>query len=304
MNARGRRAYSLLAVAVSCLALGCGGSSTPTTPSTPPNPMQFDVASFRRAASITAETQTAVRASTHAGMWEGDVKAIVSSTFTALGSGPPAFDHIVASGPNAVNLHYTPSGDGRRLANGDLLLVDIGATYGQHCADVTRTFPVSGQFTERQRELYQVVVDVRRTIVSQARTGVDSLLTMHDLAVSLFRASPLRAKDMSGNEQTMDRFFAPFQMLGHYVGRQVHGEDTGWSVSAPLAADQVLAIEPAVYIASEGIGIRVEDTFLVTAQGLECLSCGAPVEALSMAPRGGHSLFAMLFLMPGTASPR
>ena len=92
----------------------------------------------------------------------------------------------------------------------------------------------------------------------------------------MFATSPLRARDENGDLRPMDTFFV--HSIGHYVGKRVHGEDTGWSALEPLEAGQVLAIEPGLYIATEGIGIRIEDTYLVTDTGLECLTCGCPKE--------------------------
>jgi len=267
------RSAFLSALVAASLAASCGDSPSPTAPgsSTQSTPSGFSEAAFRQAAQVTAAAQIDARSAARPGLYERDLKTTIDLTFQRLGSGAPAFSHIVASGSNTLEVHY--AGDGRQLADGDLVLIDIGATIDGHCADVTRTFPVSGQFTARQRELYDLALAAHQAVERQARTGVDSLAGLHQWVKEYFRQSPLRATDTSGVEQTMDRFFT--YSIGHYVGRTVHGQDTGWSTQQPLQAGQVLAIEPGFYLPDEKLGVRVEDTFLVTSQGLECLSCAS-----------------------------
>lgn len=269
---------TILARAVVALALAaaaaCGRSSGPTAP-TPPSttspPSQFNEASFRAAAQVTANAQSAVLATVRPGLFEGDIKRVVDAVFQRRGA-IPAFAHIVASGPNALELHY--AGDSRQLADGDVLVVDIGAAFDGHCSDVTRTYAVSAEFTARQREIYQLVLDVQQTVAAETRTGVDTISTISARARAFFAASPLRAKDEGGVERTMDRFFT--HGLSHFVGRLVHGQDTGWSSTQPFQVGQVLTIEPGLYIPSEVLGVRIEDTYMVTANGLECLTCASP----------------------------
>lgn len=262
-------------LAIALAGAGCGGSSSPTAPTAaPPSPPPFVEASFREAARITAAAQVAVLQAAKPGVYERDIKAVIDAVYAREGGGPPAFAHIAASGPNALELHY--AGDARQLAGGDLLLVDIGATSNQHCADVTRTYPVSGRFTDRQRAIYQLVLDAQTLALTRTRVGADSLASIGAAVRDFFRSSPLRAKNAAGVESTMDAFF--IHGLSHYVGRDVHGADTGWDPSQPIQPDQVFVFEPGLYIPSEGIGIRIEDTVLATRTGLECLSCASPKE--------------------------
>lgn len=265
-----RRLLPALALAA-CVA-ACGGASSPVSPSSSLPSSPYSETSFREAARITAEAATEVWRSAHAGWYERDVKSLVDSAFAQQGGGA-AFAHIVAAGPHGLELHY--AGDDGRLEDGELLLIDIGATSNQHCADVSRTYPVSGRFTARQAELYQLVLDAQ-AVAASSHVGTDSLNSIGAAVRQFLRASPLRAKDASGVEATLDTFFT--HGIGHYVGREVHGGDTGFSAAAALQAGQVIALEPGVYIASEGIAVRIEDTYLAAAQGLACLSCAAPKE--------------------------
>jgi len=265
-------AAGVLVLAVSILAFGCGGSSSPAAPTVVPSDRPFLEASFREAARVTAAAQVAALHAMRPGVLERDIKTVIDEVFTREGGSPPAFPHIVASGPNALELHYP--GDARQLAEGDLLLIDIGATSNGHCADVTRTYPVSGRLTARQREVYQLVLDAQTFAATRARVGVDSLRSLDAAVRDFFRASPLRAMNAAGVETTMDQFFV--HGLYHYVGREVHGSDTGWSDWLPIREGQVFALEPGLYIASEGLGIRIEDTYRASRAAVECLSSASP----------------------------
>ena len=270
------------AAVVAFLVLGgttaCGSSSSPTAPSaatppvaSPPASTAFSEASFRMAAQITATAQIDVFRAVRPGLLEGDLKRVVDAAFQRAGAAP-AFAHIVASGPNALVSHY--EGDSRQLADGDAVMVDIGAAFDEHCSDVSRTYAVSGIFTARQREIYQLVLDVQQTVAAEARPG-DYLTSLEARARALFRSSTLRGrKNQVAGLLPMDQFFV--HALSHFVGRRVHGEDTGLTKFDPLRPGHVLTIEPGIYIELEGLGVRIEDTYLVTATGLECLTCACP----------------------------
>jgi Xaa-Pro aminopeptidase len=274
---------------VFALTLSCGGEDSkplaPPSPEPPPG-STYSLASFREAGRVTAVGAREAMRTARSGQTEAIVKGLIDGAFRAEGSTELAFPHIVAAGGNAVLLHY--AGNDSVLRDGELLLIDIGAASGEICSDCSRTFPVRAAFNPRQRELYQLVLEVHRRVVESARPGLDSLSGLGVQARRLFRDSSLRARDENGELRSMDHFFT--HSLGHYVGRRVHGEDTGWIPFDPLQPGQVLTIEPGLYIATEGIGIRIEDTYLVTATGLECLTGGCPkdvaeIEALrSTAP--------------------
>jgi Xaa-Pro aminopeptidase len=223
------------------------------------------------AAQITADAQIDVLRAVRPGLLEGELRRVVDAAFQRAGAAP-AFAHIVASGPNALVLHY--DGDSRELADGDVVVVDIGAAFDEHCSDVSRTYAASGSFTKRQREIYELVLDVQQTVAAEARPG-DTLSSLDARARVLFVASKLRArKNQVAGLLPMDQFFV--HALSHFVGRRVHGEDTGLTRFDPLRPGQVLTIEPGIYIELEGLGVRIEDTYLVTATGLECLTCACP----------------------------
>jgi Xaa-Pro aminopeptidase len=273
--------------------LGACGGDGGTRPSPTPTPLTREQA-VREAVRITAAAQLEVMRSVRPGMSEGDVKAIVERVFQREGADGTAFAHIVATGEHAVDAHYA-GGDGV-LADGDLLVVDIGASRGSWASDLTRTVPVSGGFTSRQRELYALALEGQELAMLRARTGVDSLQDMQDWVTELYRASRLRAVAADGSMQALDQF-NPYR-LGHYMGHDVHGSDTGWDWRLPLQPGQALTIEPGMYLASEGIGLRVEDDYWVGPIGLECLSCSVPrwpeeIEAVMDAGRAGPPVLSL-----------
>ena len=267
--------------------LGACGGDGGTRPSPTPTPLTREQA-VREAVRITAAAQLEVMRSVRPGMREGDVMAIVERVFQREGADGVAFAHIVATGAHAVDAHY--AGDDGVLADGDLLVVDIGASREAWASDLTRTVPVSGRFTSRQRELYALALEGQELAMRRAHAGVDSLQAIQDWVIELYRASRLRAAAPDGSLQTLDQF-NPYR-LGHYMGHDVHGSDTGWDWRSPLQPGQALTIEPGMYLASESIGLRVEDDYWVGATSLECLSCTVPrwpedIEAIMDAGRAG-----------------
>jgi Xaa-Pro aminopeptidase len=271
------------------VSLGACGGDSGTRPSPTPTPLTREQA-VREAVRITAVAQLEVMRSVRPGMREGDVKAIVERVFQREGADGVAFAHIVASGAHAVDAHY--AGNDGVLAEGDLLVVDIGAAREGWASDLTRTVPVSGRFTSRQRELYGLALEGQELAMRRAHTGVDSLQAMQGWVIDLYRASRLRSLAADGSLQALDQF-NPYR-LGHYMGHDVHGSDTGWDWRSPLQPGQALTIEPGMYLASEGIGLRVEDDYWVGASGLECLSCALPrwpeeIEAVMDAGRAGKA---------------
>ena len=198
------------------------------------------------------------------GIIENEFKITLDQVFSNEGGGNLAFDHIIASGPNSLILHY--SGSNRVLQNGDLLLMDVGSTYNEYCADISRTVPVNDTFTDRQKEVYELVLEVQAKAAQTMKPGIQFLYKMTKFAQDEFRKSPLRAKDSNGVERTMDYFFK--HSLSHYIGKYVHGGDTGWSMFQPIKEGQIFTIEPGLYLKSEGFGIRIEDVYIVTSNGV------------------------------------
>jgi Xaa-Pro aminopeptidase len=230
-----------------------------------------EIANLRGAIAATGQAERNAAKLISPNMTEIAVEGTIIDAFRRGGAPREGFPSIVGSGPNSTVLHHF-AGD-RRMKAGETVVVDIGAEYNYYSADITRTFPCGGKFTPRQRELYQLVLDTQSACHKYVKPGKTTLGELHRYAVDFLRKSPLRAKDEAGNSRTMDTFFV--HGLGHWLGMDVH--DVGGS-SMVLEPGVVFTIEPGVYVRSEGIGIRIEDDYLVTANGVEKLSAAIPCE--------------------------
>jgi Xaa-Pro aminopeptidase len=228
-----------------------------------------ELAILQRAIDITGDAERAVMESLRPGAYEYEMEGALLGEFLKGGSFRPGFASIVGSGPNATIPHYFAND--RKMESGDLVVVDIGAEVRNYTADITRTFPVSGEFTERQKELYNLVLDAQEYAMGLMKPGETTLGEMTGHVSAYLRKSELRAKDSQGNEHTMDRFF--IHGLSHYLGLDVH--DVG-DYGKPMEAGEVFTIEPGLYIPSENIGIRIEDDYLMTDDGPVKLSKGIP----------------------------
>jgi Xaa-Pro aminopeptidase len=208
--------------------------------------------------------ESAVQAIKH-GTLECEVQASLEYMMIASHA-RTAFPSIVASGKNGTVLHYNQNTG--TLKDGDLLVVDIGAEFKNYCADLTRTYPVSGTFTKRQRELYNIVLETQTHIASLAKPGMwlknkDKVeQSLHHLAVKFLA------------KRGYDKYFP--HGIGHFLGLDVH--DVG-DYSVPLQEGDVITIEPGIYISAENIGIRIEDNYWITKDGAVCLSEHLPKEA-------------------------
>lgn len=234
-----------------------------------------EIARLRQAIAVSDHGQRAARAVIAAGegKFEYDVEAAVLHTYRAAGASL-AFSSIVGAGVNAAVLHY--ESNDAQLKNGDMVVVDIGARVGHYNGDVTRTWPVGGKFLDqRRRDIYELVLGAHRQAVTEFKPG-DSLDVMTERCKKYFKDSPLRAKDASGQEKTMENFFP--HSLGHHLGLDVHDVNDATDRQSPLPVGSVITIEPGIYLAQEGIGVRIEDDYLVTEKGLESLTSGLEME--------------------------
>lgn len=230
----------------------------------------YEIACIEEAISVTVEGQRAARAliASAAGRREYEAEARIFEAFRSRGA-HLAFPSIVGAGINGTVLHYEANRD--VMQAGELVVVDIGARVGVYCGDITRTYPVGGRFTDRQREIYQLVLDAHQHAVASFQFGKDSLLALTARCKRFFEEAPLRARDADGEEKTMEAFFP--HGLSHHLGIDVH--DLG-ARDTPLAAGSVITIEPGLYIPAERIGVRLEDDYLVTEMRLQRL--GPPLE--------------------------
>ena len=217
-----------------------------------------EVALMRKAVEITISGFKKAMQASKPGLNEADLQFVFESTFRAQGSFCNAYRPIIGSGINSCVLHY---GQNRKvMEDGELVLCDVGCEYQMYASDLTRTFPVNGRFTERQKEVYQVVLDAWKVAVAHVKPGA-MWSDLNEMARKVIEEAGY------GD--------AYFHSLGHFVGLYVH--DAGLQ-SEPLKAGMVITIEPGIYLADEEIGIRIEDDILVTEDGCEVLSKDLPRE--------------------------
>ncbi len=224
---------------------------------------QEEIEYLYKAIEITALAQEAAAHAIADGVRECEVQAGLEYIITGSAS-RTTFPSIVATGKNATVLHYNINRD--TLIDGDLVVVDCGAEYDYYCADITRTYPVSGKFTARQKELYTIVLETQEYIASIAKPGM-WLNNKEKPDQSLNHLTKKFLKDKGGYDEYMPHG------IGHFLGIDVH--DVG-DVSKPLEEGDVITIEPGVYIPQEGIGIRIEDDYWIVKDGAVCLSEDIP----------------------------
>jgi Xaa-Pro aminopeptidase len=223
-----------------------------------------EVARMRRAIDISAVGHVAAMQAARPGMWEYEIEAVLEGAFRRNGADRVGYPSIVGSGPNSTTLHYDVNR--RQTRDGDLVVVDAGAEWGQYTADVTRTFPVNGTFTARQKAIYDLVLATQQAAFDSTRPGTT--------VARLNRVARDYMHEHSGTlcgDQGCDAYF--IHGLSHWLGMEVH--DVG-DYSTPLRPGMVLTIEPGIYLPQEALGVRIEDDVLVTAAGAEWLSAKAP----------------------------
>jgi len=225
---------------------------------------EIEIAALRRAIQISAEAHVDLMRAARPGMWEYELEAVVEAGFRRRGADRLGYPSIVGSGINGTTLHYDVSR--RQTQPGDLVVVDAGAEYAQYTADVTRTIPVSGTFTPRQRAIYNLVLGAQQAAIDSVRPGI-TFGRLSQIAAEYMRRN---SGDLCGG-QPCNRYY--IHGMGHWIGMDVH--DVG-TYNIPLQPGMVFTIEPGIYIPEEGFGVRIEDDILVTATGYENLSAAAP----------------------------
>jgi Xaa-Pro aminopeptidase len=243
---------------------------------------------MRRAAEVSANAHVKAMQKCKPGMYEYQIEAELIYNFIQGGLRAVAYPSIVAGGNNACVLHYTENAD--KLKSGDLLLIDAGAECDHYAADITRTFPVSGRFTEPQKQLYQLVLDAQAAAIAQVKPGLPWHMA-HDASVEVLTKGLVSLGLLKGKVSKLikEEKYKQFYMhrIGHWLGMDVHdvGDyklDKEWRLLEP---GMVLTIEPGLYIPADcqtvdeqwrGIGIRIEDDVLVTEDGYEILTNGVP----------------------------
>jgi Xaa-Pro aminopeptidase len=251
----------------------------------------LEIRALENAAAITAAGHRRAMEVARPGMMEYELQAEIEAAFRRKGSPRNGYESIVASGANACILHYVSNS--KRMRSGDLVLVDAGAEAGSYTADITRTFPVSGTFTEAQADVYRAVLRAQKAAIRAVRPG-RPWTAPHRAAIRAIVDGLLDLRILRGDKkrhiekETYRRWF--MHGTSHWLGMDVH--DAGGYLDEngkprKLRPGMVLTVEPGLYFNSRdrsvpkryrGIGVRIEDDVLVTAKGSRVLTAAAPKE--------------------------
>lgn len=247
-----------------------------------------EIAVMREAARITGLAHRAAMAQAAPGVGEWEIDALLTYTYRKEGGEGPGYTNIVAGGANACILHYIVND--QPLHDGDLLLIDSGGEAGFYTADVTRTFPVNGRFTEPQRRVYEIVLRAQLAAIDAARPG-RPYAEMHKVATRILTEGMVELGLLEGDVDEIIEAEAhkAYYMhgTGHWLGLDVHdvGLYHGDGESRPLEPGMIVTVEPGLYIPADdedapeelrGIGIRIEDDVLVTDGDPEVLTADIP----------------------------
>ncbi len=200
-------------------------------------------------------------------MNETEFEAILLYQWARAGEKVPAFPAIAAGGSRATCLHY--NSNDTELAQGELLLVDHGAMKGLYCADITRTVPVSGEYTPRQRELMEMVLQIQQKAIELLRPG-KLHREWNDEVLEAYKGIMMERGEIEKPEDIGEFYY---HGIGHHLGLDTHDENVS---DIPIAPGMVFTVEPGFYSAEEGIGIRIEDDVLVGEETNTVLSEGFP----------------------------
>jgi len=237
----------------------------------------LEVEIMQKAMDITNETFRRLLQKIKPGIMEYEIEAEIYHSFLSQRATGPAYSSIIASGDRARVLHYVENS--RECKDGELILMDFGAEYGNYCADLTRTVPVSGKFSRRQKTVYNACLHLHHYAASILKPGisiVDYTEKIGDEATVVFQKIGLLKKSDIKNEDPENRAYRKYLYHGisHHLGIDVH--DLG-SRTEPIKAGMVFTIEPGIYIEEEQMGIRIENNFWVTKNGNKDLMKNIPI---------------------------
>ncbi|UCG26861.1 MAG: Xaa-Pro dipeptidase, partial [Bacteroidales bacterium] len=221
---------------------------------------------LRKAVDITAEAQREAMRSIEPGMYEYQLQAIIRHVFRLNGAQGTGFPCIIGSGINSVILHWMENS--RKMEDGDIVVVDIGAEYGMYWADITRTIPANGKYSPRQKEIYEIVLKANEEAIKMIAPGVN-FEDVFEKANDILAEGMLRI-GLINDKGEFRKYY--FHGLGHHIGL-LNARILNIGVLEP---GMVITIEPGIYIHEEKLGIRIEDDVLVTENGHEVLSASVP----------------------------
>lgn len=220
------------------------------------SPAELETIRYATDASMKAHLESWKRLK--AGNYEYQAASVFVQTYTDLGCEKAAYSPIFGSGPNSTVLHYNTNR--RRMDTGDIIVIDAAASCGGYASDITRSLPINGKFTARQKEIYDIVLGAQKAAVAALKPGV-----------TLAQLTGIAKKYME-EHGGYGKYF--IHGIGHHVGLDVHDLST----AGPLEEGAVVTVEPGIYIPEEKLGVRIEDVYLVTKDGSVSFSDKLPKE--------------------------
>lgn len=231
-----------------------------------------EIAFLRQAIDLSDDAQLEAMKIMRPNIFEYQVAAKMVYVHARGGSEAEAYAPIVGAGPNSTALHYDKLS--RKIQDGDIVVLDVGAQYSGYAADITRTLPANGKFTSRQREIYEIVLGAQNAALAAMHPGAvmachakDKKDTLQGIAYNYINS---HGKDSHG--KPLGQYF--IHGLGHPIGLNVH--DPSLEYCKPLTPGMVVTLEPGIYIPDENLGVRIEDDVLITETGMELLSQKLP----------------------------
>lgn len=225
---------------------------------------QGEIAFLKQAIDLSDDAHVAAMKMMRPGLYEYQIAAKMVEVHAMGGSEAEGYAPIVGAGPNSTALHYDKLS--RKIEDGDIVVLDVGAQYSGYSADITRTIPANGKFTPRQREIYEIVLGAQNAAIAEVKPGAQ---LCRQGSRSLFKIAydyiNTHGRDKQG--KPLGQYF--IHGLGHHIGLDVH--DAG-DTCRVLEPGMVITIEPGIYIPDENLGVRIEDDLLVTETGAKVLS--------------------------------
>jgi len=227
-----------------------------------------ELALLRQAVDISLDAQFEAMKMMRPGLWEYQIAAKMVEVHSMGGSESEAYAPIVGAGPNSTALHYDKLS--RKIEDGDIVVMDVGAQFSGYAADITRTIPANGKFTPRQREIYEIVLGAQEAAIHALKPGMD-MCRKGDKSVYKIAYDYINSHGKDQHGKSLGQYF--IHGLGHSIGLNVH--DPG-DLCKSVVPGTVITIEPGIYIPEENLGVRIEDDVLITDTGSELLSQRLP----------------------------
>ncbi|MDU2147786.1 MAG: aminopeptidase P family protein [Paeniclostridium sordellii] len=229
----------------------------------------YELEKIKKAIDITKSGIEAMAKNIKPNMHEYEVEAYFDFEIKRLGASSHAFNTICASGKNATVLHYEDNN--QVMKDGDLILFDLGAEFDYYCADISRTIPVNGKFTDRQKQIYSIVLLALKAVEEEAKPGL-TLKDLNDVAKKVLSKGCMDI-GLIDKEEELSKYY--FHSVSHSLGLDTHDV---WSADNKLEKGAIITNEPGLYIEEEGIGIRLENDLLIVEDGCINLSKHIPIE--------------------------